>query len=420
MDKKDFAAFVGIDWGDQQHAVCVHANGQSFATVLEHSADEIDAWASDLRKRYDGQPIAVCLEQSRGALVYALLKYEFLVLFPVNPKQLASYRDAFVPCGPKDDPTDAELLCLFVEQHHQRLRAWKPDDESTRTLRQLAEDRRHWVNQRTALKNRLRQRLKEYFPLVLQFASSNLSTDWFLRLLKKFPTHHELRRANPRTLLKLLPKRSRVADDEHEDTRITLIRSSQPLVTDRPVIATHRLEVIHLVTLILQLNTTVDEYDREIERTMEQHCDATLFQSFPAAGPAMAPRLAVAFGTDRERFQSAVELQQLSGIAPVLKRSGKSCKVQRRIARPRFLHQTFHEYADHSRKKSAWANAYYKMLKARGMRHHCALRSLAYKWQRIMFHCWKTRTPYDECKYMQQLQQRQSPLLNYLPPATTT
>jgi transposase len=420
MDKKDFAAFVGIDWGDQQHAVCVAANGQRFATVLEHAVDEIDTWASELRQRYGSRPIALCLEQSRGALVYALLKYDFLVLFPVNPKQLASYRDAFVPCGPKDDPTDAELLCQFVEQNHQRLRAWKPDDESTRTLRQLAEDRRHWVNQRTALKNRLRQRLKEYFPLALQLASSNLSADWFLRLLKKFPTQQQLRRANPRTLLKLLPKRSRVADDEHEDTRITLIRSLQPLVTDRAVIATHRLDVLQLVTLILQLNTTVDEYDREIEKSMEQHCDATLFQSFPAAGPTLAPRLAAAFGTDRERFQSAVELQQLSGIAPVLKRSGKSCQVQRRIARPRFLHQTFYEYADHSRKKSAWANAYYKMLKARGMRHHSALRSLAYKWQRIMFRCWKTRTPYDECKYVQQLQQRQSPLLEHLPPAITT
>lgn len=419
MPDQDFAAFIGLDWGDQSHAVCLSVGGQHVATELAQKAEDIEAWAADLRTRFGGRPIAVCLEQSRGALIYALLKYEFLVLFPINPKQLASYRDAFVPCGPKDDPSDAELACRFLEQYHARLRAWQPDDASTRTLRLLSEDRRRWVDERTALKNRLRQRLKEYFPLALELASTDLDTDWFLTLLKKYPSHEELRRANPKTLVKLFPKRSRVTDDEGEDARVAQVRSSSPLITDQAVILTHRLDVLQIVTLIIQLNETVVEYDRTIARHMAQHCDAELFQSFPGAGAAMAPRLAVAFGTDRERFNSAQEVQQLSGIAPVLKRSGKTSSVTRRLACPKFLHQTFHEYADYSRKKSSWAGAYYRMLKARGKGHHCVLRALAFKWQRIMYHCWKTRTPYDEARHLQQLQQRQSPLLAFLPQPKT-
>jgi len=415
MPDRDFAAFIGLDWGDQTHAVCLSADGRRVTIELAQQAEDIEAWAAGLRQRFGGRRIAICLEQSRGALVYALLKYEFLVLFPINPKQLASYRDAFVPCGPKDDPTDAELLCQFVEQHHQRLRAWRSDDSSTRTLRLLTEDRRRWVDERTALKNRLRQRLKEYFPLALEVASEDLDTGWFLELLKKYPSHAELRRANPKTLARLFPKRGRVADDSGEDSRVTLVRSSSPLVTDQAVILTHRLDVLWIVRMILQLNDTVAEYDREIAQHMAQHCDAELFQSFPAAGPAMAPRLAAAFGTDRERYSSAQEMQQFSGIAPVLKRSGKSCLIIRRLACPKFVHQTFHEYADHSRKKSVWAGAYYRMLKARGMGHHCALRSLAFKWQRIMYRCWQTRTLYDEVRHLQQLRLRQSPLLAYLP-----
>jgi transposase len=234
-------------------------------------------------------------------------------------------------------------------------------------------------------------------------------------MLKKYPSHSELRRANPRTLAKLFPKRSRVPDDVGEDSRLTRVRSSPPLVTDQAVILTHRLEVLSIVRMIIHLNETVAEYDREIAQHMAQHCDAALFQSFPAGGPTMAPRLAAAFGTDRERFSSAQEMQQLSGIAPVLKRSGKSCSIIRRLACPKFLHQTFHEYADHSRKKSSWARAYYHMLKARGMGHHCALRSLAFKWQRIMYRCWQTRTPYDEARHLRQLRLRNSPLLAYLP-----
>lgn len=419
MPEHDFAACIGLDWGDEQHAVCLSAGGQRITGTLAQRAEDIEAWAADLRTRFGGRPVAVCLEQSRGALIFALLKYEFLVLFPVNPKQLASYRDALAPCGAKDDPTDAQLLCMFLEQHHRQLRIWRPSDAVTRTLHGLVEDRRNWVDERTAQKNSLRQRLKEYFPLALDLTSPDLDTDWFLHLLKRYPSHAELRRASARTLARLFPKRSRVPDDDGQDRRIGLVRSSLPLVTDEAVIKTHRLAVLHLVTAIAQLNETIAEYDREIARHMAQHGDAELFKSFPAAGPGLAPRLVAAFGSDRDRFTSAADVQQLSGVAPVLRRSGKSCSVHRRLARPKFLHQTFHEYADHSRKKSLWAQAYYRMLRARGAGHNCALRSLAFKWQRIMFRCWKTRTLYDEARHLHRLRLRQSPLLAYLPQPTT-
>ena len=73
----------------------------------------------------------------------------------------------------------------------------------------------------------------------------------------------------------------------------------------------------------------------------------------------MGPRLLIAFGTDRERIRSALDLQSLSGIAPVTRKSGKSNVVRRRWACNKFLRQTFHEYAAHSIKFSAWARAYY-------------------------------------------------------------
>jgi hypothetical protein len=87
MASHEFAAFVGIDWGDQKHAVCLRAEGAEVESELSQKAAEIDAWARELRARFGGRPVAVCLEQSRGPLIYALLKYEFLVLFPLNPLQ---------------------------------------------------------------------------------------------------------------------------------------------------------------------------------------------------------------------------------------------------------------------------------------------------------------------------------------------
>jgi len=147
---------------------------------------------------------------------------------------------------------------------------------------------------------------------------------------------------------------------------------------------------------------------------MEEHPDAALFLALPGAGAALAPRLLVAFGSDRQRFQTAAELQTLSGVAPVTKRSGKRRTVHRRWACPKFLLQTFHEFAMCSRKKSVWAKAFYLLQRSHGKGHHAALRSLAFKWIRILFRCWKTNTPYSEMRYLQSLQRSNAPLLAFL------
>jgi transposase len=125
----------------------------------------------------------------------------------------------------------------------------------------------------------------------------------------------------------------------------------------------------------------------------------------------------VAFGSDRNRFTTADEVQAYSGIAPVTKRSGKSCRVSKRYFCNRFLRQTFHEFADHARKWSTWSKAFYEHLRARGHRHHAALRALAFKWIRILFACWKNRQPYDENRYLHQLCSKGVPYLPKSPAA---
>ena len=110
-------------------------------------------------------------------------------------------------------------------------------------------------------------------------------------------------------------------------------------------------------------------------------------------------------------------MQAYSGIAPITPRSGKSHQVKRRHACPRFLRQTFHEFADHARKWSRWSAAYYHPLRARGHRHHAALRALAFQWIRIRFRCWKDRQPDDEDQYIQQLKAKSVPYFANIKPS---
>ena len=98
--------------------------------------------------------------------------------------------------------------------------------------------------------------------------------------------------------------------------------------------------------------------------------------------------LIVAFGTRRERYNSAYEMQCYRCIAPVKEASEKTSWVHFRRACPKFLRQTFHEFALHSIGQSQRAKAYYQHLRrTRTSRIRSSVRGLAYKWIRIIFRC---------------------------------
>jgi hypothetical protein len=103
--EQPFTALVGVDWSDKKHDFCLLGAGsqQRELGMVAHRPETIDQWARALYQRFGG-PIAVCLEIAKGPLVHALQRYEFMVLFPVNPATLAKYREAFVPSRAKETP----------------------------------------------------------------------------------------------------------------------------------------------------------------------------------------------------------------------------------------------------------------------------------------------------------------------------
>lgn len=417
MSLENCAAFVGIDWADQEHAICLidPETDEPELTDVKQEPDAIDNWVVELQQRFPGQTIAVCLEQKRGALIYALMKYDCLLLVPINPSQLASFRKALGPSGAKDDPTDARLLAQLLAKHTKNFRPWRPDEANTRKIRLLAEDRRNLVDQRTALTNRLKSRLKQYFPLALKVCGNCLHSHLACQLLLRFSSLEKLQSHSDEELAAFYHAQ-RCYHPKAIEERLQRIRQATPLTTDEAILSSSKLFVESLAQQILALNQSIDGYDSELASLMQAHPDASIFKSFPGAGPAMAPRLLAAMGSDRDRLATAQEVQQLSGIAPVTRQSGKSRVVTRRWAASRFLRQTFHEFAAHSTKHSVWAKAYYDMMRARGAKHQAAVRALAFKWIRIIFRCWKKGVLYDEMTYVASLIQRQSPVLQFIAP----
>jgi transposase len=407
----EIAAFVGLDWADQKHVITLQEAGsdQRHRFTLDHTPEAVQNWIQLLRHRFGSRPVAIAVEQKRGALIYALMHVEFLHLYPVNPATVAKLREAFRPSGAKDDPSDADLLLDILISH----RVWIPDDALTRSIQLLTEDRRHVVDERTALTNQLTAVLKTYFPQALDWFG-DLHTARACAFLQRWPSLQQLKQATPSSIRKFYKALGYRGDDKREQL-VANIQKAQPLTQDSAVLLASSMKVQILVTQIPLLTEAIERYDQKIAALFDQHDDSTLFGSFPGAGSALAPRLLAAFGSNRNRFEFASEVQELSGIAPVTEKSGEGIWIHWRLACSTFLRQTFHEFAGCSIVQSDWARAYYDQLRKRGKSHHAALRAVAFKWIRIMFRCWKNRTPYDEAVYCNSLKIRRSPVADALP-----
>jgi transposase len=405
----NYAAFIAIDWADRKHTFSLKVTGQTKKETgtLEQKPEIIGLWVAQLRERFGGRPIAVAVEQSRGALIHALLTYDFLVLYPIHPTTVAKFREAFRFSGAKSDPLDTDQILEILTKHLELLKPLNPDTEETRLLGRLVEDRRKTVDLRTSHIQALLASLKEYFPQAIQLLHGNLISRLAGDFLKKWPTLEAFQQAKPSTVKRFYYGHN-IRSPQVIEAVLKLALSAQPLTTDSAIIESGLcLSQMHS-QVIQTLNPLIDEYDRRIEKVFHDHPEAHLFSHLPGAGPALAPRLLAFFGTDRGRYEAAANVQSFSGVSPVTKSSGKTRVVYFRQACPKFLRQTFHEFARLSVAKCQWARNYLDYYTGKGKKYNTVIRALAFKWIRILFRCWKNRTPYDETRYMESLKKRGS------------
>jgi transposase len=302
-------------------------------------------------------------------------------------------------------------------QHRDRLRRLDPDTPTTRLLQLLVEHRRKLVDERTRQSNRLTAALKSYYPQPLQWFD-DIDAPLACAFLQRWPTLAEAQHSHPGTLRKFFLQHN-CRSAERIRSRIEGIYQATPAVTDPALLEAGAVTVSGIARVGQALTESIAAVDAKLHTATAEHPGAAIFTGLPGAGNALLPRLIAAFGTQPHRYPSAFALQCYTGIAPVRSQTGNTEKVLMRRACPKFLRQTFVEFATHSVIKSVWARAFLDTQLAQKKDYHVAIRALAFKWQRVLHACWRTNTPYDEQRYLQTLQRRNSPLAKLLPTAST-
>ena len=409
--RPQFVACIGLDWGDETHAfsLCAEADKTPVQTgTLANSPETLHRWLQELAQRFGGQPVALALETSRGPLIHLFGAYPWLTLYPIHPATSARYRSAFKPSGAKDDQPDALVLLELVRCHRDKLHPLQLPEPATRKLGALVQLRRNLVDRRTQVVLQLESLLKSYYPQALELVGHELTTSLALDFLRRWPDLLALKAARPATLKRFYYQHS-VRSTDLVEQRQTLVQKALALTTDEAVLEPARW---HLAVLVEQLRTFqkhIVHLEKQSHQLFKQHSEAYLFIDLPGAGQALQPRLLVAFGEDRCLYPDPGSLQKYLGVAPVIEKSGYQLWTHWRWHAPRFLRQTFVEWAGQTVVYSTWAKAYYQCMKTKGKSHHVILRALAFKWIRILWKCWQTRTPYNEQLYLKRLAARRSP-----------
>ncbi len=399
--------FGALDWACDHHDIVVVDTKGTIVCELrfEHTAA---GWQQLCERLAPFAPLAIAVETNQGMAVEQLLAGGYAV-YPVNPKSAQRYRERKAPTGTKDDRRDVWSLAdaLRVDGH-----GWKPlvpDDPLVTELRLLTRDEVALIQQRTLLVNQLQAALRDYYPASLDaFSDWTRASTW--AFVEAFPTPQALAAAGRKKWEKFL-RAHQLWKEATAEKRLAIFAAATAMQGSPAIIAAKSLLAISLARLLATLQAQLDAYRDRIEARFEQHPDHDLFGSLPGAGAKLAPRLLAEIGDQRTRFVDAEGLQAYAGTAPVTFQSGQIEKHLVRRACAPSLRCAVHLWADLSRARCAWAQAYYQAHRKKGQSHACALRCLGQRWLKILWKMWQTRTRYNETLHLQNLHKYSSPFL---------
>lgn len=402
------SVLIGLDWAKAKHDYCLLTpEGAYESGQVEQDQSKLQHWLDYLAGRFAGHRLSICMEAGREPLLWRLENHEDVDLFVVNTATAARYRKTFAPSGDKNDRRDSASILDLLQRHPEKMKPHRKSSAAARAMHQLSLARRHAVDRRTGVIASLREVFELYYPVASKLFD-DLSCPMALAFLKRWPDPLSLSKARESTLVDFFHKHHS-RSERLIGERIEWIRSATCLTEDPMLLEVARMRIADHIGQIKALNEAIRSYERRIDEVFAEHEKMTLFSGLPGAGEKLAPRLLAAFCLVDPK--DALEMHLISGIAPIRIQSGQSMKTFMRQRCPKFLRQTFHEFAGCSIKSSAWAKAFYDyQTKVKRKGSQAAKRALAYKWIRILCACWKQNRPYNEMEYIASLQKRNSPL----------
>ena len=390
--------FVGVDWAEDHHDVCVLAGDG--AVLAKRRVPDSVLGISELHELVgehagEDEDIVVGIETDRGLLVNALVTAGYQ-LYAINPMAAARYRERHAVSGAKSDAGDAKMLADLVRTDRHNHRPIAGDSELAEAVKLLARAHQSAIWGRQRQVNALRSALREYYPGALAAFGTDLSSRDGLVVLEIAPTPSLGRQLSLSKLTAALRRGGRTRNLESRAREIQVALRAEYLEAPATLTMTYGTVARSAVTLIRAFNAEIDALERALSEHFEKHPDAKVVRSMPGLGTVLGARVLGEFGDDRTRFASSQSRKNYAATSPITKASGRSFVVLARHAKNRRLADACDQWAFCALTHSPGARVYYDELRRRGKTHHQALRQLGNRLVGILHHCLETGELYEE------------------------
>ncbi len=393
--------FVGVDWSEEHHDVCVMDSdgrvrskgrvGNDLAGVAKIH-DLIGGVVPDDDE--DDTEVVVGIETDRGLLVRALVAAGYRVL-AVNPLAVDRYRDRHRVSGAKSDPGDARVLADLVRTDAHQHRPVAADSDLAEAIKLVARSHQSAIWSRRRLANQVRSALREYYPAALA-AFEDLTSGDAVEVLAIAATPEQGRSLSRSKIASALRRGGRQLNIDTKAAKIQIALRTEQLTQPATVTGAYAAIVASLTQVIAAHNRQIAELESVLDDHFAQHPDAAILRSLPGLGVVTGARVLGEFGDDPGRYADAKARRNYAGTSPLTVASGTRRIVRARHIRNRRLADALHWWAFNAISRSPGARALYDRRRAAGDTHSGALRVVANRLVAILHGCLRTRTLYDE------------------------
>ncbi len=389
--------FVGVDWAEAHHDVCVQdEDGKRLGGGRLPEGVAGIARFHELVSFHAVEPgkVIIGIETDRGLFVSALVAAGY-VLYAVNPLSTSRYRDRHSTSGAKSDPGDAKVLADMVRTDRHNHRPIAGDSEAVEAIKALARAHQSMIWSRGRQTNALRSTLREFYPAALD-AFEDLSSGDATEVLRVAPTPALGMALSISKISSALRRGGRQRRIEARAGEIQVALRSPQLAGSVMIATAMGVTVSASVAVIAAMNTQIAALAAELEAGFEPHPDALVVRSQPGLGTILGARVLGEFGDEPNRYDSAKSRRNYAGTSPITKASGTKRVVLARYARNCRLADAIYLWAFASLGASPGARAFYDAHRAAGDTHHAALRALGNRLVGILHGCLEHHSAYDE------------------------
>src|SRR3954447_9887115 len=305
MERRTVSVTCGIDWAEAPHDVALtDEQGQIVARQRIDTGVRGYGELLQLLAEHADEPTAVpiAIETDKNLLVVALQHAGFIV-YAINPRAVARYRERHGQTGKKSDQGDAAVLAGILRTDRHLHRPLPQISDTALAVKALARQHQEaiWALQQTT--NRLRSVLLEYYPQAL-VAYPKLTHHAALTILAAAPTPQAGGRLTTARIVALLRRCGRRNDPDlvaqiHRDLHVAALRQSEPVETALGAAA------VGLIDVVQALQRSVDALEQQLAAVFDPHPLAPVLRSAPGLGPILAARVLAEIGDDPNRFASA-------------------------------------------------------------------------------------------------------------------